>query len=561
MNCHRIQEMLLERLVGELPESDAAALDAHLASCPVCRAAESELKPAVAILKDVLSSETSASPRLSAERRSEVFRRKQPVPRAFLPDWLAQQHRWLRAAAGVAVVAGFFTILLRNMEQERAPVSSSIVETKERTDPLSAAAPSASEDVSAEPAKRELHSDTDGDVDVRSDRSATAHGATATRPASGHSEPGPAPGETSLLEPRYAREGMYAAGPGPAGPQTGGDLLLAAPNESSGYTAARDRPGLHPERASEPGTPAFPAAPVPSFDGPPEDPDTELAGGVLPAGAKDRRATFGMGLSTEALARTPNKSLPAPFGDMTGNRTQKDEEVHRARLKGDGYAAADAIDLGAGSHETAQKVALREDTKSIESVEPVLSAAAMAEAFAPPYVAGKLSDSLRTVTITVSLQSGVSFVPRHLELKPRAGVAVRRIAYQPEPATGGDDGGTLRREIWGGTGKAASGSQPAMRFELVVPENAPPEMPVADIVTFQPAATGVSYKKDVEAGTERVLATLSMAHVSQAVSSLRMGDAATLNVLVSGDGDVRVHLRPAASAEEAQIPPSEGADR
>jgi len=253
--------------------------------------------------------------------------------------------------------------------------------------------------------------------------------------------------------------------------------------------------------------------------------------------------------------------LPAPFGDMTGNRTQKDEEVHRARLKGDGYAAADAIDLGAGSHETAQKVALREDTKSIESVEPVLSAAAMAEAFAPPYVAGKLSDSLRTVTITVSLQSGVSFVPRHLELKPRAGVAVRRIAYQPEPATGGDDGGTLRREIWGGTGKAASGSQPAMRFELVVPENAPPEMPVADIVTFQPAATGVSYKKDVEAGTERVLATLSMAHVSQAVSSLRMGDAATLNVLVSGDGDVRVHLRPAASAEEAQIPPSEGADR
>ena len=95
MNCDEISQLLSARLDGELTEEETAALEAHLAACPECRALSQQLEAlrgAFSRLEDV------SAPEGFARRVMEQISPEAEQPKV-IPLF---RRRWVKAAMGAA---------------------------------------------------------------------------------------------------------------------------------------------------------------------------------------------------------------------------------------------------------------------------------------------------------------------------------------------------------------------------------------------------------------------------------------------------------------------------
>ncbi|MEI7903135.1 MAG: von Willebrand factor type A domain-containing protein, partial [bacterium] len=106
MNPCNNKSRLTAYLLGELPKPEAEALDAHLAACPECRAAATDLRATLALLQDALAPAAGAEPALvldSTRRQRLLAVRPERVPTRF-SCWFFRRHPALRSAAAAVVV-------------------------------------------------------------------------------------------------------------------------------------------------------------------------------------------------------------------------------------------------------------------------------------------------------------------------------------------------------------------------------------------------------------------------------------------------------------------------
>lgn len=103
MNICDQDKRLTPFLLGDLPEPESAAMRQHLAQCPACQAARTELEPMLEALKQALAADAASAPRLDAARRQAVLA-VENVPVAATPSVmpLRQFRRNRLSAAGRA---------------------------------------------------------------------------------------------------------------------------------------------------------------------------------------------------------------------------------------------------------------------------------------------------------------------------------------------------------------------------------------------------------------------------------------------------------------------------
>lgn len=83
MDCARTQELLSDHLEGSLDVTAAAAVEAHLAGCPDCRA----LREALAEVVDVLKNHPVLDPPIGLAERAAAFAMTQPRPAPRVLRW------------------------------------------------------------------------------------------------------------------------------------------------------------------------------------------------------------------------------------------------------------------------------------------------------------------------------------------------------------------------------------------------------------------------------------------------------------------------------------------
>jgi anti-sigma factor RsiW len=127
MNCERIQELLQERLDGELAGRDRAEVDRHLGGCPTCRRVLGELEALAATASRLprgIDPGRDLWPGIEARLRSGA---RPPV----LNHGRHQHFRWgwLAAAAALLVLVGLPLVLqLERRWQPSEPVAVRVVQ-------------------------------------------------------------------------------------------------------------------------------------------------------------------------------------------------------------------------------------------------------------------------------------------------------------------------------------------------------------------------------------------------------------------------------------------------
>lgn len=110
MNCDKYLELLSARLDGELSEPEERELEAHLASCPACRAASAQLaalRPAFSELEDLPAPEG-----LTKDVMDRIREKNKIVP--------LFRRSWFKALAGLAACAVLAVGLYGSMQRKGA---------------------------------------------------------------------------------------------------------------------------------------------------------------------------------------------------------------------------------------------------------------------------------------------------------------------------------------------------------------------------------------------------------------------------------------------------------
>ncbi len=127
MNPCEYENQLTAWILGDLPETEAAALHAHLESCAQCRVAADELRITLALLEDALATPAknlAAEPKLDAARRSMLLDTQPEVqPLKTQTHWFFRIHPAFKAAA--ALVAVLSIVILGAMSTLRG-ISSAV---------------------------------------------------------------------------------------------------------------------------------------------------------------------------------------------------------------------------------------------------------------------------------------------------------------------------------------------------------------------------------------------------------------------------------------------------
>lgn len=113
MNCDNYLEMLSARLDGALTEAEERELEAHLASCPACRAAEAQLRALRAAftgLEDVPAPEGLA--------RDVMERVREPEPRKSVPLFRRPLFKALAGLAACGLLAVGLYGAVRPLQQD-----------------------------------------------------------------------------------------------------------------------------------------------------------------------------------------------------------------------------------------------------------------------------------------------------------------------------------------------------------------------------------------------------------------------------------------------------------
>ena len=114
MNTCQCKSQLTAFLLGDLPEHESAALQAHLELCQECRATAEELRGTLALLRDVLSpgEGMNLGPRLDDARRQRLLAIRPVRVSKRISRWFFAVHPAFRAAAAVLVVGlGLFAVI------------------------------------------------------------------------------------------------------------------------------------------------------------------------------------------------------------------------------------------------------------------------------------------------------------------------------------------------------------------------------------------------------------------------------------------------------------------
>src|SRR5262245_17857853 len=98
MKCHEIHELLPLHLYGDLSDAERAAVEAHLAECPACRA---ELTALSAVRKEL----DTPPPALRGVEVASIYRAES--------ERLRRRSRRWRAAAAIAAITAMALLALR----------------------------------------------------------------------------------------------------------------------------------------------------------------------------------------------------------------------------------------------------------------------------------------------------------------------------------------------------------------------------------------------------------------------------------------------------------------
>ena len=104
MKCEEVEQKLTRYLLGDVDNAESIQVSEHLCECTGCRAALSEIKPTLDLLRGALAAPSSAPERLSAARRARIVQ-AQPEEKGTLIAWALQPHPWLIRAAALVLVA------------------------------------------------------------------------------------------------------------------------------------------------------------------------------------------------------------------------------------------------------------------------------------------------------------------------------------------------------------------------------------------------------------------------------------------------------------------------
>jgi len=371
MSGDHVQELLLDLAYGELPADRAAEVEAHLATCEVCRAARDELlstRALVAPLRSLEEPRPGFDDRILKSARAEAGLQADGTPgptievsgsvkplglQAGRVDPLASGVRiahkqiskrtmWRRRAtvgASIAGAAAVALIVATSVQQKHVDRTAEVAELKIRA-PAVEGVPASNEYA------RSKIEDRSGSAPQRVPASKGSGGDLAARspaaPPASTPSPQPAP-EAAKKAGEPARK-TAAAPPALAKDE----MELARRNQGAPDQKAAPQPAPQPSAPSGPETQATRAAPVEQSASSPS-PDKSGTKKRTSAGNMDRNETLGGGqISLPLTASRPETGLAkvGAQGDVDPDRLE--ESAGQARRAGSYPRAAELYQLAAG---------------------------------------------------------------------------------------------------------------------------------------------------------------------------------------------------------------------